>query len=139
MIVFPELRYCFYGITGIDACESRGYQIQVRHSSGRVRTGGGYRLYGGKSHPALNRGGSYDTKARPGLVRITKILMSECQSKTLKPDALSDRSRPQGCRRLHFMALKIRLSCRYTAHVCASNRLSHNIQGKAMRVIFRKS
>ncbi len=84
-------------------------------------------------------GGSYDTKARPGLVRITKILMSECQSKTLKPDALSDRSRPQGCRRLHFMALKIRLSCRYTAHVCASNRLSHNIQGKAMRVIFRKS
>lgn len=40
MIVFPELRYCFCGITGIDACESRGYQIQVRHSSGRVRTGG---------------------------------------------------------------------------------------------------
>lgn len=39
MIVFPELRYCFYGITGIDACESRGYQIQVRLSSGRVRTG----------------------------------------------------------------------------------------------------
>jgi len=74
MIVFPELRYCFYGITGIDACESRGYQIQVRHSSGRVRTGGGCRLYGGKSHPALNRGEATILRLVPALSESRKSL-----------------------------------------------------------------